>query len=459
MYGGVGGAMGINMPNMYGLPNQLGSNQNFQFGSNDFPALGSGADSNAGGVDYVRMASDPMNQKEFSMMNEDFPALPGAAPSTSSRRDDSDPQTQAQQQLQQQQAYQQEKQRQAMFLRSQQHEHDAQARQLQQMYQQQQQSQQPQPQQSSQPQQPQQSSSSQGLGVGGLRGLDKPGVGGAATGVGNLNFLDSGDKGLADIGLMASDLPSVAETSSQNAARREGLEEKFGLSGLLDVIRMTNKDLSLLVLGQDLTTCGLNLNSTESLHASFTSPFEENQAPASPSFVAPGCYMLSSAPIQADQMSRFQIETLFYMFYSMPKDVMQGMAAVELYRREWRYHSELRSWLKVSTQSEGAASGTPASFTYFDVNVMEIKPLVVQMRSNATAGLLSEEEIRMGQYRNPASTQPTQTQTPQPHSSQQQQQQQQQPQQQSAQQQQQLLSQQTQQMQQQALQSSQQPQA
>ena len=81
MYGGVGGAMGINMPNMYGLPNQLGSNQNFQFGSNDFPALGSGADSNAGGVDYVRMASDPMNQKEFSMMNEDFPALPGAAPS------------------------------------------------------------------------------------------------------------------------------------------------------------------------------------------------------------------------------------------------------------------------------------------------------------------------------------------------------------------------------------------
>ena len=33
-------------------------------------------------------------------------------------------------------------------------------------------------------------------------------------------------------------------------------EGKFGLAGLLDVIRMTDKDLNMLALGSDLTTFG-----------------------------------------------------------------------------------------------------------------------------------------------------------------------------------------------------------
>ena len=39
--------------------------------------------------------------------------------------------------------------------------------------------------------------------------------------------------------------------------------EKYGLLGLLGVIRMTDEDLSTLALGSDLTTLGLNLNSPE----------------------------------------------------------------------------------------------------------------------------------------------------------------------------------------------------
>jgi CCR4-NOT transcription complex subunit 2 len=39
--------------------------------------------------------------------------------------------------------------------------------------------------------------------------------------------------------------------------------DRFGLLGLLGVIRMTDQDLNTLALGCDLTTLGLNLNSSE----------------------------------------------------------------------------------------------------------------------------------------------------------------------------------------------------
>ena len=39
--------------------------------------------------------------------------------------------------------------------------------------------------------------------------------------------------------------------------------DRFGLLGLLSVIRMQDPDLTTLALGTDLTTLGLNLNSSE----------------------------------------------------------------------------------------------------------------------------------------------------------------------------------------------------
>jgi hypothetical protein len=39
--------------------------------------------------------------------------------------------------------------------------------------------------------------------------------------------------------------------------------ERYGMMGLLGVVRMSNSDLNLLALGTDLTVLGLNLSSTE----------------------------------------------------------------------------------------------------------------------------------------------------------------------------------------------------
>ena len=66
----------------------------------------------------------------------------------------------------------------------------------------------------------------------------------------------------------------VGNSSNSNSSLGTGgggvsKEGGYGLSGLLDVIRMTDKDLNTLALGSDLTTFGLNLNSSDCLYSSF----------------------------------------------------------------------------------------------------------------------------------------------------------------------------------------------
>eukprot|EP00842_Homolaphlyctis_polyrhiza_P004240 jgi/Hompol1/4817/HPOL_003924-RA len=152
--------------------------------------------------------------------------------------------------------------------------------------------------------------------------------------------------------------PGVLPTASQIAP-----SERFGLNGLLDVIRMTSEDVSMLALGCDLTSLGLNLNSPDPIYSTFMTPFSSDPAHlAEPQFTLPSCYLaknLSSAPSAI--MSKLTIlsdETLFYIFYTFTCDVLQEASAQELYNRLWRYHKELRLWLcKDITNGEPFAKG------------------------------------------------------------------------------------------------------
>jgi len=75
-------------------------------------------------------------------------------------------------------------------------------------------------------------------------------------------------------------------------------QAKFGLLGLLDVIRMTNPDLNTLALGSDLTTLGLNLNSAECLYSTFASPWAEAPTTREPQFSLPMCYYMQPPPLK-----------------------------------------------------------------------------------------------------------------------------------------------------------------
>ncbi|KAF3938976.1 hypothetical protein ABW19_dt0203681 [Dactylella cylindrospora] len=123
--------------------------------------------------------------------------------------------------------------------------------------------------------------------------------------------------------------------------------DRFGLNGLLPLIRNEDLDMALLALGTDLTQLGLELNQPEQpLSATFASPWSDQQVRAAePDFKLPPCYsVMNTQPLQS-KVRNFSDETLFYIFYTMPRDVMQEIVAQELTQRNWRYHKELQVWL------------------------------------------------------------------------------------------------------------------
>jgi len=151
--------------------------------------------------------------------------------------------------------------------------------------------------------------------------------------------------------------------------------DQFGMIGLLTFIRAaeTEPNLVTLALGSDLTTLGLNLNSTESLYHTFGSPFSDSTCkPHEIDFYAPPEYLISTsirdklAPIK---LGRYGEDLLFYLYYTNCGDILQLAAAAELYARDWRYHKDERVWItrfpgmepqvKMSTYERG-------TYYYFD---------------------------------------------------------------------------------------------
>lgn len=76
----------------------------------------------------------------------------------------------------------------------------------------------------------------------------------------------------------------------------ESAHDPYGLLGLLSVIWMSDPDLTSLALGIDLTTLGLNLNSTENLYKTFGSPFSDEPAKGDLEFTVPSCYYSKPPP-------------------------------------------------------------------------------------------------------------------------------------------------------------------
>ena len=169
--------------------------------------------------------------------------------------------------------------------------------------------------------------------------------------------------------------------------------ERYGLLGLLSVIRMTDPDLNTLALGTDLTTLGLNLNSSECLHSSFTSPWSNTPSRREPEYSLPSCYFMQPPALKGAHFAKFTLETLFYIFYAMPRDTLQVAAGQELYKRDWRYHKELKLWFTrtltpgwngANNGRDASAKNGQATIWYFDVNVWEPRSVPPQGMSSVT---------------------------------------------------------------------------
>ncbi|XP_050296384.1 CCR4-NOT transcription complex subunit 2 isoform X2 [Anthonomus grandis grandis] len=136
----------------------------------------------------------------------------------------------------------------------------------------------------------------------------------------------------------------------------------------------SDPNLVSLALGQDLTALGLNLNSPENLYASFGGPWADHPCrPQDVDFHVPPEYLINHAirtKLAPMKLSLYKDDVLFFMFYTSVGDVLQIAAAAELYSRDWRYHMEEKIWItqvpgmvlleKTSTYERG-------TYYFFDV--------------------------------------------------------------------------------------------
>ena len=202
------------------------------------------------------------------------------------------------------------------------------------------------------------------------------GGGGGGGGVGGMfrgSAVDGGavlggmNKELGAGGCIRSGDDAAMGGSSVGLGGTAGRTDRFGLMGLLSVIRMTDQDLNTLALGTDLTTLGLNLNSSDCLYATFASPWADSPAQRDPEFNLPQCYYMQPPALKTGHFSKFQLESLFYIFYNMPRDTLQAYAATELYNRDWRYHKDLKLWFTRASR-QGSHDNQKGQYIYFDVN-------------------------------------------------------------------------------------------
>lgn len=216
-------------------------------------------------------------------------------------------------------------------------------------------------------------------------------------------------------------------------------------------------DRSIYALGVDLENdAGLAMNQTEPLKESMISPwFDEigsesagngssngllgidtfalnknipktsspitrhsGRRPSALDSIIPSCYHVPSLPAPSIKITSFADETLFYIFYAMPGDKMQELAARELFGRGWRFHKPSKSWLCPIIDSKDAnnsgaamaafasAQTNPVAFFLFDQSTwIKVKrTLTLQVddleftrpQNSGTASPISSPEIMHG---------------------------------------------------------------
>ncbi|ESK83477.1 not2 family protein [Moniliophthora roreri MCA 2997] len=149
--------------------------------------------------------------------------------------------------------------------------------------------------------------------------------------------------------------------------------DRWGLLGLLAMIKSAGSDVDqgLSSIGQDLGTMGLDMGYAGNLFSTFITPWADQSAAhtVEPDYHIPTCYNVPSSVPGPSKAQAFSDETLFFMFYSSPRDALQEVAAQELWNRNWRFHKELRLWITKDSgapPSQKIPMGETGQYTYWD---------------------------------------------------------------------------------------------
>ena len=96
------------------------------------------------------------------------------------------------------------------------------------------------------------------------------------------------------------------------------------------------------------------------LYPTFAGPFAEpGSRPLQPDFRLPECYTVDNIHHVREKMPSFSDETLFWIFYTQPRDIIQEFAAQQLYVS---YSHSSKTPLLTRRQERNATGGfTPIS--------------------------------------------------------------------------------------------------
>lgn len=139
---------------------------------------------------------------------------------------------------------------------------------------------------------------------------------------------------------------------------RSMVSDQFGMIGLLAFLRAaeTDPNLASVTFGTDLTALGLNLTAPDKLYPSFAGPWTDQPLKVYEiDYPVPSEYLVNSSirdKLTQITLKRYHEDTIFFLFYMFPNDMLQIAAAHELYSREWRYHKEEKVWI---TRAPGIA--------------------------------------------------------------------------------------------------------
>lgn len=146
----------------------------------------------------------------------------------------------------------------------------------------------------------------------------------------------------------------VSPTAHQDQSMEilfKGMSErdKWGMAGWQALHDGPAAEFKAISRGQDVASFEHQIASGQSLLRSYPGPFAAPNAfaprPLDTDFQIPDCYIVQNiAPIQS-RISGFTEDTLFYIFYTSPKDIIQEEVATELMSRKWRFHMKEKMWL------------------------------------------------------------------------------------------------------------------
>ena len=76
--------------------------------------------------------------------------------------------------------------------------------------------------------------------------------------------------------------------------------------------------------------------------------------------------------LQPEFFARFDLSTLFYIFFYFPGTPQQYFAGRELKQREWRFHTKYQTWFhRIGSPTEITQNYEIGTFMYFDHNTSE----------------------------------------------------------------------------------------